>query len=288
MINRKWRQVYYSSKWHVKFSVASVLLSLQVWPRNLVKEEEECYLCYFIPPKVLHCKVVRDKSFWGGGAALLQLWLHIWCSQTPESFTWALLEPEHICEPPQAREDEQKTIVNWCRGRAETHRTQLKQKSKSVPCGHKSSACWVAWSSVGCSSAPLWQASCSTCTVCICEVWLGVQTGNDSFGDRQVGLCKSAWTVCITTCTKVHSSRDNGQSVLLLFQKSCHVLDLSERRFSWPGVNMPGFGSRHCILSYSFSCSRALSQLNDDPKIIPSAASSPLELLHLGHYHIPL
>lgn len=103
---------------------------------------------------------------------------------------------------------------------------------------------------------------------------------------RQVGLCKSARTVCITTCTKVHSSRDNGQSVLLLFHKSCRVLHLSERRFSWPAINMPGFGSRHCILSYFFSCSRALRQLNDDPKIIPRAASSPLELLHLGHFKL--
>lgn len=268
-----------------------ISLKLTGWPRNLVKEEEECYLCYFIPPKVLHCKVVRDKgmsSFWGGSAALLQLWLHIGCSQTPESFTWALLEPECICGLPQAREDEQKTIVNWCRGRAEMHRTQLKQKSKLVQCGHKSSPCWVAWSSVGWSSAPLWQTSCSTCTAFICEVWLGVQIGNDSLGDRQVGLCKSAQTVCITTCTKVHSSRDNGQSVLLLFHKSCRVLHLSERRFSWPAINMPGFGSRHCILSYFFSCSRALRQLNDDPKIIPRAASGPLELLRLGHYHIPL
>lgn len=178
---------------------AASLSSLHVWPRNLVKEEEEHYLCYFIPPKVLHCKVVRDKgmhkSFQGRNAALLQLWLHVWCSHTSEPFAWALLEPEHICELPQAGENEQKTTVNWCRGRAETHRAQLKQKSKLVPCGHNFWACWVVWTGVGWSSAPLWQASCSTCTFCICEVWLGVQTGGDSFGDGQVGLCRSAQMV---------------------------------------------------------------------------------------------
>lgn len=138
---------------------AASLSSLQVWPRNLVKEEEECFLCYFIPPKVLHCKAKRDmgmhKSFQGGDAALLQLWLHVWCSHTSEPFTWALLEPEHICELPQARENEQKTAVNWGSGRAEAHRAQLKQKSKLVPCGHKLWACRVAWGSVGWSSAPL-------------------------------------------------------------------------------------------------------------------------------------
>lgn len=149
------------------------------------------------------------------------------------------------------------------------HRSQLKQKSKLVPCGHKCSACQVAWSTVGGSSAPLWQGSCSTCTVCVCE---------ECHWQWQLWW-QAVCTTCITTCTKVHSSGDNGQSVLLLFQKSCHVLDLSERGFSWPGIAMPGFGSRHCILSYSFSCSHAFSQLNDDPKIIPGASSTALELL---------
>lgn len=37
-------------------------LSLQVGPRNLFEEEENCYLCSFIPLRVLQCKVVRDKG----------------------------------------------------------------------------------------------------------------------------------------------------------------------------------------------------------------------------------
>lgn len=110
-------------------------------------------------------------------------------------------------------------------------RTRLsKQKSKLVPCGHKSSACQVA---------------CRAAQDGVHLLCGRAAVPHAQFVSVRFGLeCKQAMTALVTgrqrsaslhklhhPLPKVHSSRGNGQSVLLLFQNNCHVLDLSERRF---------------------------------------------------------